>query len=124
MKNKLTSGSARLEQKPAASVMGRKRRRTLDEDYGKHVNIYPDGSKMGDKVEYAVVKEEHTNKKRILTQNTMFSEEQSAIIEPIQSEKKSRHKIVVITNSLNTIMATENRTRTKNLKTQTIRKIF
>jgi hypothetical protein len=30
--------------------------RTLDEDYGKHVKIYTDGSKMGDKVGYAIVK--------------------------------------------------------------------
>jgi hypothetical protein len=53
---------------------------TLDEDYGKHVKIFTDGSKMGDKVGYAIVKEEHTIKKRILPQNTMFSfsAEQSA----------------------------------------------
>jgi hypothetical protein len=44
---------------------------------------------MGDKVGYAVVKEEHTNKKRILPQNTVFSVKQSAIIEAIQSEKKA-----------------------------------
>jgi hypothetical protein len=37
--------------------------RTLDEDYGKHVKIYTDGSKMGDKVRYGIVKEEHTIKK-------------------------------------------------------------
>jgi tRNA A37 threonylcarbamoyladenosine synthetase subunit TsaC/SUA5/YrdC len=52
MKNNLTSGSARLDQKPAAETA-----RTLDEDSGKHVKIYTDRSKMGDKVEYAVVKE-------------------------------------------------------------------
>jgi hypothetical protein len=63
--------------------------RTLDEDYGKHVNIYTDGSNMGDKVGYAVVKEEHTIKKRILHQNTVFSTEQSAIIEAIQSQKNN-----------------------------------
>jgi hypothetical protein len=40
--------------------------RTLDEDYGKHVKIYTDGSKVEDKVGYVVVKEEHTIKKRIL----------------------------------------------------------
>jgi aspartate/methionine/tyrosine aminotransferase len=85
--------------------------RTLDVDYGKHVKIYTDGSKMGHKVGYAVIKEEHTIKKRILPQNTVFSVEQSAIIEAIQSEKS-------------TIMATENRTQTKNLKTQTIRKML
>jgi hypothetical protein len=36
--------------------------RTLDEGYGKHVKIYTDGSKMGDKVGYTIVKEEHTIK--------------------------------------------------------------
>jgi hypothetical protein len=51
--------------------------RTLDEDYGKHVKIYTDGSKMREKVGYAIVKEEHTIKK---PQNTVFSAEQSAII--------------------------------------------
>jgi hypothetical protein len=29
--------------------------RTLDENYGKHVKIYTDGSKMGDKVGYAII---------------------------------------------------------------------
>jgi hypothetical protein len=61
--------------------------RTLDEDYGKHVKIYTDGSKMGEKVEYDIVKEEHMIKKRILTQNTVFSAEQSAIIGATQTEK-------------------------------------
>jgi archaellum biogenesis ATPase FlaH len=69
---------------------------------------------MRDKVGYAVVKEEHTIKKRILPQNTVFSAEQSAIIEAIQSEKSNRHEIVIITDSLSTIMAAENRTPTKN----------
>jgi hypothetical protein len=40
--------------------------RTLDENYGKHVKIFMDRSKMGEKVGYAIVKEEHTIKKRIL----------------------------------------------------------
>jgi hypothetical protein len=87
MKNNLTSGSACLDQEPATNVI----------DYGKHVKIYTDGSKMVDEVGYAVVKEEHTIKKRILLQNTMFSVEHSAIIEAIQP------------------------TPTKNPKTQTIR---
>jgi hypothetical protein len=38
--------------------------RTVDE--GKHVKIFTDGSKMGDKVGYAIVKEVHSIKKRIL----------------------------------------------------------
>jgi hypothetical protein len=55
--------------------------RTLDKDYGKHVNIFTHGSnmgEMGDKVGYAIVKAEHTIKKRFLPQNTVFSAEQSA----------------------------------------------
>jgi hypothetical protein len=85
---------------------------TLDKDYGKHVNINTD--EYGDKVGYAIVKEEHTSKKRILLQNTVFSAEQSALFEAIQSEKYNRHEIVIITDSLSTIMAAENRTPTKN----------
>jgi hypothetical protein len=63
----------------------------------------------------------HTIKKRMLPQNTVFSAKQSAIIEAIQSEKNNRHEKVIITYSLSTIMAAENRTPTKNPKTQTIR---
>jgi ribonuclease HI len=54
----------------------------------------------------------------------MFSAEQSAINEAIQSEKNSRHEIVIITDSLSTKMAAESPTSTKNPKTQTIRKIL
>jgi archaellum biogenesis ATPase FlaH len=78
---------------------------------------------MGGKVGYAVVKEEHTIKKRILPQNTVFSAEQSAFMEAIESEKNNRHEIVIITDSLSTIMAAENHTPTKNAKIQTIRKM-
>jgi hypothetical protein len=74
---------------------------------------------MGNKVGYAIVKEEHTIKKRILPQNTVFSAKQCAIIGAIQSEKNSRHEIVIITDSLSTIIAAESRTPTKNPKTQT-----
>jgi ribonuclease HI len=76
------------------------------------------------KVGYAIVKEEHTIKKRILPQNTEFSAEQCAIIGAIQSQKNSRHKIVIITDPPSTIMAAESRTPTKNPKTQTIRKML
>jgi hypothetical protein len=61
---------------------------------------------MGDKVRYAIVKREHTIKKRILTQNTVFNAEQSAIF-----EKNNRNEIVIITDSLSTTMAAENRRR-------------
>jgi hypothetical protein len=79
---------------------------------------------MGDKVGYAIVKEEPTIEKKILPQNTVFSAEQSAIIEEIQSKKNKRHEIVIITDSVSTIMAAENRTLTKQPKTQTIRKML
>jgi hypothetical protein len=62
---------------------------------------------MGDKVGYAIVKEEHTIKKRILPQNTVFSVEQSAIIGAIKPDKNSRHQIVITTDSLSTIIAAE-----------------
>jgi hypothetical protein len=75
---------------------------------------------MGDKVGYAIVKEEHTIKKKILPQNTVFSAEQSAIIGEIQSKKNSRHEIMIITDFLSTIIAAESHTPTKNPKTQTI----
>jgi hypothetical protein len=46
---------------------------------------------MGGKVEYAIVKEEHTIKKRILPQNRVFSAEQSAFIGAIQSKRLPKH---------------------------------
>jgi hypothetical protein len=80
---------------------------------------------MRNKVRYAIVKKEHTLKKRILPQNTvMFSAEQSANIGAIQSEKNSRHGIVIITKSLSTIMTAKSRTPTKNPNAQTIRKML
>jgi hypothetical protein len=54
----------------------------------------------------------------------VFIVEQSAIIGAIQSKKNSRQKIVIITDSLSTIMAAESRTPTKNPKKQTIRKLL
>jgi hypothetical protein len=65
--------------------------RALDEDYGKHFRIYTHRLKIGDKVGYAIVKEEHMIKKRILPHNTVFSAKQSAIIKAIQSEKNNKH---------------------------------
>jgi hypothetical protein len=113
--NKLMKNSERYRTETA---------RTLEEHYGKHVKIYTDASKIGDKVRYAIVKEEHTIRKRILPQNTVISAEKSAIIEAIQSKKNNRHKIVIIMDSLSTIMAAESHTPTKNPKTLTIRKML
>jgi hypothetical protein len=81
MKNKLTSGSPRLDHSEHYRM---ETVRTLDEDY---VNtIYTD---MGDKVgyEYAIVEEEHTLKKRILPQNTVFSAEQSQLLKQSNRRK-------------------------------------
>jgi hypothetical protein len=64
---------------------------TLDEDYSKYVKIFTYGSKMGGKVGYSIFKEEHTTKKRILPQKTVFSAEQSAINRAIQSERNNRN---------------------------------
>jgi hypothetical protein len=66
----------------------------------------------------------NTIRKKILPQNIVFSAEQSAIIGATQSKKNNRHKIVIITDFLGTIMAVESRTPTKNLKTRTIRKML
>jgi hypothetical protein len=96
MKNNLTSGSAGLDLKPAVSNRTKTARTLDEEDYEKHVKIYMDRSKMGDKVGYAVVKEEQTIKQRILPQNTKFIAEQSVIIEAIKSEKNSRQEILII----------------------------
>jgi hypothetical protein len=66
-------------------------------------------------------REEHTIRKRILPQNTVFCAEQSAIIGAMQSE--NGHKIVIM-DSLSTITAAKSRTPTKNPKTRTIRKML
>jgi hypothetical protein len=68
------------------------------------------------KVGYAIVKEEHTIRKRILPQNTVVRAE--------QLEKNNRPKIVIIMNSLSTIMRAESRKPTKNSKTRTTRKML
>jgi hypothetical protein len=91
--------------------------RTLDEDYRKHVKIYTDGSKMGDKVGYAVVKEEHTIKKKNLLQNRSSVQSSLHLLKQSNRKKNNRHEIVIITDSISTIMAAENRTPTKNPKT-------
>jgi hypothetical protein len=49
---------------------------------------------------------------------------QFAIIEAISSEKNNRHEIVIITDFLRTMISAENRTPTKNPKTQSIRKML
>jgi ribonuclease HI len=98
--------------------------RMLDEDYGRHVKIFTDGSKMGDKVGYAIVKEDTRSRKEFYLKTWCLVAEQSAIIMAIQSERKNRHEIVIITDSLSTIMAAKSRTSTKNPNTQTIRKML
>jgi hypothetical protein len=61
----------------------------LKEKYERHTQIYTDGSKKEEEeVGYAVVWEEETIKKKIHPQNSIYSTEQSAIINSIYSTWK------------------------------------
>jgi ribonuclease HI len=62
-------------------------------------------------------------KRRQLPQNSIYSAEQSAVINAIYSTK-SKEETVIITDSLSTMIAVSDRKRTKNLKKQTIRKLI
>jgi hypothetical protein len=90
--------------------------RLLDEKYRLHIKAYTDGSKKEEKVGYAVVLPERTIKRRQLPQNSIYNVEQSA--------RKCKEKTVIITDSLSTMMAVLDRKRSKNPKTQTIRKLM
>jgi hypothetical protein len=89
-----------------------------------HIKIYTDGSKKDKKVGYAVVLSESTIKKRQFTQNSICSAEQSAIINAIYSTTNYNQKRVIITDSLSTIIAVSVGKRSKNPKTQLIRKLI
>jgi hypothetical protein len=88
--------------------------RKLDEDYCKHVKIYTDGSKMGDKVGYA--------KKNTRSRKESYLKKQCSVRSSLQileqSEKNIRHEIMITMDFLSTIMAAESR------KTQLIRKML
>jgi hypothetical protein len=62
--------------------------RTLDEDYGKHCKICTDGSKMGDKVGYAIMKEERMIKKRKPELPSPVTKEYQVTKRPTTQQKK------------------------------------
>jgi ribonuclease HI len=86
--------------------------------------IYTDGSKRNEKVGYAVVLIESTVKRRQFPQNLIYSAEQSAIINAFNSTANYNQKRVITTDSLNTIIAVSDRKRSKNPKTELIRKLI
>jgi hypothetical protein len=99
--------------------------RILNNKYEHHSKIYTDGSKKDEKVGYAsVVLSENTIKRRQFPQNSIYSAEQSAIINAIYSTASYNRKRVIITDSLSTIIAVSDRKRSKNPKTQLIRKLI
>jgi ribonuclease HI len=77
-----------------------------------------------ERVGYAVVLSESPIKRRQFPQNSIYSAEQSAIINAIYSTVSYNQKRVIITDSLSTIKAVSDRKRSKNPKTQLIRKLI
>jgi hypothetical protein len=98
--------------------------RILIEKYEHHNKIYTDESKKDEKVKYAVVLCESTIKRRQLPQNSIYSAEKSAIINAICSTASYKVKRVIVTDLLSTIIAVSDRIRSKNPKTQLIRKLI
>jgi dsRNA-specific ribonuclease len=96
--------------------------RILNEKYEHHSKIYTHGSKKDEQV--AVVLSESTIKRRQFPQNSIYSAEQSAIINAIYSTVDYNQKRVIITNLLITIIAVSDKKRSKNRKTQLIRKLI
>jgi disulfide oxidoreductase YuzD len=93
----------------------------LNEKYEHHSKIYTDGSKKDEKVGYVVVLCETTINRKQFPQNSIYSAEQSDIVNAIYSTANCNQKRVIITDSLSTIIVSD-RKRSKNPKTQLIRK--
>jgi hypothetical protein len=72
---------------------------------------------MSEEVGYDVVKERKYQGKN-------SSSKHGVQCGAIQSEKNSRHEIIIKTDFISTIMAANNRTPTNNPKTQTTRKVL
>jgi hypothetical protein len=89
-----------------------------------NVMLYTEGLKKDEKVGYAVVLSKSTIKRRQFSQNTIYSAEQSDIINAIYSTASYNQKLVIITDSLSIIIAVSDRKRSKNPKTQLIRKLI
>jgi hypothetical protein len=90
-------------------------------NFPRHTKIYTDGE---DEIRYTVVWEEQTIKRKIHPLNSIYSAEQSAIINAIYITWKIEGPKVIIMDSLSTMTAVLDRKRTKNSKTQTIRKLM
>jgi hypothetical protein len=92
----------------------------LKEKYKRHTKIYTDGSKKEEKDRYAVVWEKQTIKRKIHSQNSIYSADQSAIINVIYNTWRRRTEGYIH----GQMMAVSDWKRTKNHKTQTIRKLM
>jgi homospermidine synthase len=62
----------------------------LKEKYKRHTKIYTDGSQKEEKDRYAVVWEKQTIKRKIHSQNSIYSADQSAIINVIYNTWRRR----------------------------------
>jgi hypothetical protein len=75
----------------------------VNKKYNDHTRIYTDGSKKEEKVWYAVVTD----------QQSIFSVEQEAIIDAIQKLPKTGVRSVILTDSLNIMIAASGNNHTK-----------
>jgi hypothetical protein len=75
----------------------------LKEKYNEHLKIYTD--KTDEKIGCAVITPDQKFRKRLKTQNTVYSAEQEAIIKAIYVTKRTGEWQVIITDSLSTLMA-------------------
>jgi hypothetical protein len=90
----------------------------INEKYNDHTRIYNDWSKKEEKVEYAVVTDQQSTRKRTRDQSSIFSAKQEAIIGAIQKLPTTGVKGVIFTNSLSTMMAASGNNHTKTKKTR------
>jgi dsRNA-specific ribonuclease len=90
----------------------------------KNTNITADGSKKDEKIGYAVVLSDSTIRSSQFHQNSIYSDEQSALINAIYSSSIYNQKRVIITDLFSTTIAVSIRKRSNNPKTQLIRKLI
>jgi hypothetical protein len=73
---------------------------------------------------YALETNQHSTRRRIRDQSSIFSAEQEAIIDAIQKLPTAGVRRVIFTDSLSTTMAASRNNHTKNLKTRKIRQVM
>jgi hypothetical protein len=88
----------------------------VNEKFNDHTRIYSDGSNKEEKVGYAVVTDQHSTRRRIRDQSSIFS--------AIQKLPTTVIREVIFTNSLRTTMAASENNHTKNSKTRKIRQLM